>query len=698
MFARLFQSSRTRPSVRRQRGRLPRPLLEALEDRTLLSVYMVDSLGDTGQGSGLAGDLRYCITQATDGDAIEFGVQGIINLTGSLPDLAHSISIDGPGQDALTVSEANPTNGFRIFTVDQGATVAISDLTVTNGQSYDFASRGEGGGLLNDGTLTLSNTTFSGNAAIYGGAIYNGGTLTVSNSVLSGNTASANGMIDGGDGGAIDNHGTLTVSNSILSGNAAKDENGSAINSTSSNPLTITDTSISGNTGLASVVSVEDQSGTPGTTTISNCTITSNSSLVNGILGFDGLEDVAISNSSITDNTGAGSGGSRALCPVIRNSATLTVSNSTINGNTSGTGIYNFGTVTVSGSTISGNESGQGAGGIDNTPLTSGVSVRLFNCTISNNTGSSAHPTGSQLYTEKAAIELHNTIISGDGSQPNLFADNGGTVVSDGYNLSNDDGSGFLTGPGDLINTDPMLGPLQDNGGPTQTMALLPGSPAVNAGDPTNAPAYDQRGPGFPRIVQGMMDIGAFQTQVGAATQLAMSAPSSVTAGSPFDVTVTALDAYDHVASGYQGTIAFSTTDPDPGIVLPAAYTFTADDAGIHTFSAGVILITPGDQTLTVSDDGGISSSTSVTVTPTGGGAAAGYPGRSAPLRAAELWADSMQLHAHSERSVMGSTNTDEAQPRSELFSRTHRSHARTPQAGDLLFANYGNLVSEALP
>ena len=79
--------------------------------------------------------------------------------------------------------------------------------------------------------------------------------------------------------------------------------------------------------------------------------------------------------------------------------------------------------------------------------------------------------------------------------------------------MSSDNGGGYLTGPGDQINTDPLLGPLQDNGGPTYTHALLPGSPAIDAGDPnfTPPPFYDQRGPGFDRVVNGRIDIGSFE-------------------------------------------------------------------------------------------------------------------------------------------------------------------------------------------
>jgi type II secretory pathway pseudopilin PulG len=106
--------------------------------------------------------------------------------------------------------------------------------------------------------------------------------------------------------------------------------------------------------------------------------------------------------------------------------------------------------------------------------------------------------------------------LNASASGANISNGGGGTVTSLGYNISSDDAGGFLNGPGDQINTDALLGPLQDNGGPTFTHALLPGSPAIDAGDPsfTPPPFFDQRGgPAFERVVNGRIDIGSFEVQ-----------------------------------------------------------------------------------------------------------------------------------------------------------------------------------------
>src|SRR5262249_53519644 len=177
--------SRSRPA---RQARAYRPRLEVLEDRTLPSTFMVDHLADDTVGSGLTGSLRYALTQAADNDHITFGVTGTINLTGALPSLAHSISIDGPGAAQLTVRR-DTGGSYRIFTVASGATVSISGLSITNGYN---GSSFDGGGIENLGTLTVSDCTISGNmneSAYGGGGIYNDGTLTVSNCMISGNIA-----------------------------------------------------------------------------------------------------------------------------------------------------------------------------------------------------------------------------------------------------------------------------------------------------------------------------------------------------------------------------------------------------------------------------------------------------------------------------------------------------------------------------
>jgi hypothetical protein len=106
-------------------------------------------------------------------------------------------------------------------------------------------------------------------------------------------------------------------------------------------------------------------------------------------------------------------------------------------------------------------------------------------------TGNSA-PSGGGIYNKRgilfdSVVEISNIILNAGASGENIFNESG-TVTSLGYNLSSDDGGGYLTGPGDQINTDPLHGPLQDNGGLTFTHALLPGSPAIDAGDPNFSP------------------------------------------------------------------------------------------------------------------------------------------------------------------------------------------------------------------
>jgi hypothetical protein len=131
-------------------------------------------------------------------------------------------------------------------------------------------------------------------------------------------------------------------------------------------------------------------------------------------------------------------------------------------------------------------------------------------------TGNSA-PSGGGIYNHGGPniIVISNTILNAGALGANIF-NSGGTVTSDGYNLSSDDGAGYLNGPGDQINTDPLLGPLRNHGGATLTHMPMRGSPAIDAGDPSFAPPpdHDQRGACFLRVFGGRIDVGSVETQL----------------------------------------------------------------------------------------------------------------------------------------------------------------------------------------
>jgi hypothetical protein len=197
--------------------------LEALEDRRLLATCHVVRLGDVGDGYNPGGghsrgDLRYCINLANDvpgPDVIDITATGTINLKSPLPVLRHELIIDGPGADQLTIRR-DTAGHYRIFTILSGAHVEIYNVAVTNG------SEQMGGGIRNDGVLTLGasavfgNTVFGSTAGL-GGGIYNHGALTIVDSTISGNNSFGSPAV----GGGVFNtqSGTLAITNSTISGN-----------------------------------------------------------------------------------------------------------------------------------------------------------------------------------------------------------------------------------------------------------------------------------------------------------------------------------------------------------------------------------------------------------------------------------------------------------------------------------------------
>ena len=231
------------------------------------------------------------------------------------------------------------------------------------------------------------------------------------------------------------------------------------------------------------------------------------------------VNSCAITGNSATDSKYAGGGilNDGFCCGLGSGPATLNVANSTISGNSAnagfGGGIMNLGlgfpaTLAVSNSTITSNTARDqaGGGGIDNQDANQAVAT-VANSTLSDNFGYAGIINDGEL-------TIGNTILKA-GARPTIIKVGFGHTTSAGYNLSSDNADGLLNGPGDQINTEPMLGPLQDNGGPTLTHALLPGSPAIDAGNPnfTPPPFDDQRGPGFDRVVNGRIDKGSFEVQ-----------------------------------------------------------------------------------------------------------------------------------------------------------------------------------------
>jgi hypothetical protein len=411
--------------------------------------------------------------------------------------IAVNTTIDGGS--LITLSGGNTVG---LFMVNYGSTLTLKNLNLANG------SASQGGAINNDGTVLITNALLTNNQAPggIGGSIYNNGMLKITNSFLSNNIAST------GLGGAIDNLGTLTIENTTLNDNFGGLGGGGLVNSgtamITSSTFTANQGSIGGaitnigsltiSGGIFSANVTTDNAGggiyNSGILMISGSTFSGNSTAVSQMGGGLYNEGVAFINTSAFMNNAAPS----SLGAGIYNSGNLTLMADAFLGNTAsaglGGGIYSDAAfiMTISNSTFSNNFSGLGGGGL----IASGP-VSVLNSTFYNNPG------GNIVNGGTATINVKNTILAGNPSNNCV-----GTITSQGRNLE-DAATCSFSGPGDLSNTDPIIGPLTDNGGPTPTHALLFGSPAINAGTNINCPSVDQRG--VPRPLVGTCDIGAYE-------------------------------------------------------------------------------------------------------------------------------------------------------------------------------------------
>jgi len=566
---RLARSNRRPASVAgRLRSRLT---LEVLEGRCLPST--VTNLADNGPGS-----LRDAIAITPAGGLVDFqpGLTGTITLTSGELVINNNLTITGPGSSSLAISGNNTSPVFCMALATSN--VNLSGLTIANG-----SSTGAGGGILNLGTLSITNCTISGNfASSVGGGIENWGPLTITGSVLSNNSTTAG---SGSGGGAIYNEGvTLNIANSTFSGNTSE-QGGGIINN--SGTLVVHGSTFSQNHGGAG----------------------------GGIFNVFASATATITNSTFDGNfadTAAGYAGGG----IANSGGKMTVIGCTLSGNSAGTwtipgegaGIYNQdGNLTVSDSTLYGNSASQGGGiAVVNSPAAPETTIE--NCTLYLNSAT----LGGGVANFGGTLSTRDTIIAGNTAPGSN--DVYGSLASQGHNLIGvgDGGSGYT--PTDLVGTlttpiDPQLGPLQNNGGPTQTLALLPGSPAIAAGDITGAPKWDQRGLGYYRVVNGLIDIGAFEVQTAAgiaSTPKVTMSGGTFTYGGPgathaASATAVGADGKTPVAGTFTFTYNGSSVLPEAADTYAVVASFTSSDPNFaNATGTATIVINPASPLLTV--------------------------------------------------------------------------------------------------
>ncbi len=470
----------------------------------------VTTLTDVVDSTDGVTSLQEALVSAVSGDTITFASEGTITLGGSELDITKSLTIlgdiDNDGVGDITIDGNGRSGVLNINDGDNGSSsnVVLDGLTITGGSNSD-----SGGGIFNRESLSLTDSTVSGNLASDGGGITNHGTLTITDSTVSGNSASYY-------GGGIDNLNTLTITNSTVSGNSANSAAGIYNYST----LTITNSTVSGNsahfsggiynhgtlTSTYSTISGNSANwgsgiDNHGTLTIANSTVSGNSASYDG--GIDNLSTLTITNSTVSGNSASYYGGG------IYNRRTLTINNSTISGNEAddGGGIVNYDTLTITNSTVSGNSANYG-GGISNSSTST-----ITNSTISGNEANEGGGIANKL---SSTTSLVSTIVADNIAEtgtPDIYNDGSSVTVTASNSLIE---NGTITQDlgNNITGQDPLLDPngLQDNGGPTQTIALLPGSPAINAGSNPLGLITDQRGEA--RTLGGGTDIGAYEAEL----------------------------------------------------------------------------------------------------------------------------------------------------------------------------------------
>ncbi len=442
---------------------------------TLSRVGAAEDLAATGDLDLIANDIELRGTGGGPGDVV-------IDATG----LGDRIL------DALTGDARILNLTLRRGSADVGGAIRnVRELTIRRVVFDRNAATGAGGAIHSSGDgarITVEDGTFDGNTAASGGAIWNQDASTV---VVTRTTFTEN--VVTGRGGAIynQNEGAFTLHTSRLSDNGAGDDGGAVFTQNSSS-FTLVRSVVAGNqaTEAGGAIFVQNDSA------------------------------LTIIDTTISDNTALGTGiadGGGAI--YANNDSAVSIERSTISGNRSegdagGISRNNDGQLLLQNATVSGNSAGGNGGGLLFDSQGGGGFIAVESTTV---TGNVAAGQGGGVYHEGDPVleaGFLGSIIAGNtaaGTANDCATDGTGVFTSHGFNLDGTDTCG-LDQPNDLPGSDPLLAPLDDNGGPTPTHALLPGSPAIDVGPVAPlAPTLDQRGVARP---QGAgVDLGAFELE-----------------------------------------------------------------------------------------------------------------------------------------------------------------------------------------
>jgi hypothetical protein len=550
----------------------------------------VTSCGDDGD----PGTLRNAIAGAASGDTVDASqlTCGKITLaSGAISISLDDLTIVGPGQSLLTVDGG----GIDSVLVHTGqGTLTVSDITLSHGH-YVGDTFGLGGCVYSTHDVAMTNVTVTGCSAetnfanAYGGGVMARGSLTLTSSTISNNNVTGGEPWGGGAYAGV----SITATDSTITGNTATGIGGNAFiyggGLTSAGSIALTGSTVSSNLSNNPEGNYVYGGGVAAGTyaRITSSTITANMATAagahvrgGGLITFAG----AYLTASAVDHNNAGGGGGIAI---MSSTALLDIVNSTISSNIApgvaddgGGGVLTYGPIEIDNSTIALNSAVQGGGGV--LFVGAGNAFGMQSSIVANN------DIGSGAYYAADIGSAAGVTISGAGN----------LVVSADATL-----------PAGTLQTDPMLLPLANNGGPTRTHALAAASPAIDAGNDTAALDFDQRGDGFARIAGNAADIGAFELQSSEASQPPSLSkaftPGAIEAGTTTTLTLTLGN-----SNSAPATLQSALTDNFPaGLVVAApSHATTTCTAGTVEADAGAFSLTldagaviPAQSTCTVS-------------------------------------------------------------------------------------------------